>query len=484
MNYKMVVKILAKAMLIEAILLIFPLIVGLIYGEPTSYLSYLIPMVGLVAIGLPLSFIKPKNKSIYAKEGFVIVALVWILFSLVGAVPFVIGGVIPNYFDAFFETVSGFTTTGSSVMVDVEVMPRSYMFWRTFAHWIGGMGILVFVLAILPGYDEGVMHVFRSESPGPSVGKLVSKMRFTARILYLIYFALSVILVIMLVCGEMNFFESLIHTFSVAGTGGLSMKNDSVMSYSLYSQMVMAVFMFIFSVNFNVYFLIVIGSVKKAFLCEELRHYLILTVLATVAIALNILSSCANFGEALSLAFFQVTSISSTTGFASTNFDVWPMFSKGILLVLMVIGACGGSTGGGIKVSRLAILSKSSYYDLKKLASPRSVHAIRYEGEVLSDKMVNTVKTFFVVWAGLVIVSTLILMLDGYCANDFLTHFSATLTCIGNVGPGFNGVGPMLNFSQYSSFSKVWLSFMMLVGRLEIFPMLILFNPSTWRRKR
>ncbi len=482
MNYKMVVKILAKTMLIEAILLCFPLIVGLIYGETNSYLSYLIPIAGLIVLGLPLSFIKPKNKSIYAKEGFVIVALVWILMSLVGAVPYVIGGVIPNYFDAFFETVSGFTTTGSSVISNVEIVPKSYLFWRSFAHWIGGMGILVFVLAILPGYDEGAMHVFRSESPGPSVGKLVSKMRLTARILYVIYFALSVILVVMLVCGEMDFFESLLHTFSVAGTGGLSIKNDSVMSYSLYSQMVMAVFMFIFSVNFNVYFLIIIGSVKKAFACEELRLYLIITVVATVAIALNILSSCVNFGEALSLAFFQVTSISSTTGFASANFDTWPLFSKCILIILMVIGACGGSTGGGIKVSRLAILTKSSYYDVKKLARPRSVYTVRYEGETLSEKVIYTVKTFIVVWLALVVVSTLLLSLDPY-STDFITPFTSTLTCIGNVGPGLSKVGPVCNFAGYSVFSKIWLSFLMLVGRLEIFPMLILFTPSIWKRR-
>lgn len=484
MNYRMVIMILAKTLLIEALLMLMPFAVGLIYGENSTsfYLSFLTPIVCAIIIGLPLSFIKPKNKSIYAKEGFVIVALIWIMISLFGALPFVIGGIIPNYIDAFFETVSGFTTTGSSILSTVENIPHSYLFWRSFTHWVGGMGVLVFVLAILPGYNEGAMHMFRAESPGPSVGKFVSKIRYTARILYLIYFALTVLMTIMLVCGEMDFFESLLHSFSAAGTGGYGLKNDSVASYSLYSQMVIAVFMFIFSVNFNVYFLVVIGNFKKAFKCEELRIFLIIVVVATFAIALNILSSVGNFGDALAQAFFQVTSISSTTGFASANFDTWPAFSQAVLVFLMMIGACGGSTGGGIKVSRLAILSKSSYYDLKKLAKPRLIKSVRFEGEVLDNKMVHTVKTFLVVWVILVIISTLLLSLDPY-STDFITPFTSTLTCIGNVGPGLSKVGPVCNFGGYSAFSKIWLSFMMLVGRLEIFPMLILFTPSAWKRK-
>ncbi len=481
----MVITILAKTLLILALLMLLPFLVGLIYGEssPSFYLSYLLPILGSVAVGLPLNFlIKPKNKKIYAKEGFVIVALIWIMMSLVSALPFTIGGVIPNYVDAVFETVSGFTTTGASILSDVESMPHSYLFWRQFTHWIGGMGILVFVLAIMPGYNEGTMHMFRAESPGPTVGKFVSKIRYTARILYLIYFALTALMTALLCFGEMNFFESLLHAFSTAGTGGYGSRNDSAMSFSNYTQIVIAVFMFIFSINFNVYFLIVIGNFKKAIRSEELRLFVIIEIAATLLIALNIMGQMNSFGEALKHAFFQVTSISSTTGFVSADFDKWPVFSKTILLLLMVIGACGGSTGGGIKVSRLAILTKSSYYDLKKLARPRLVKPIRYEGEAVDDATINTVKTFLVFWVLTVIVSTLLLSLDPFC-TDFATPFTSTLTCISNVGPGLNGVGPTCNFSGYSHISKIWLSFIMLVGRLEIFPMLILFSPHVWKKK-
>ncbi len=483
MNYKMVIRILAKTLIVEAVLMCLPFAVGLIYGEHSStfFLSFAVPILGSMAIGLPLSFIKPKNKQLYAKEGFVVVALIWIMISLVGALPFVISGVIPNYIDAVFETVSGFTTTGSSIMTDVESVPKSYIFWRQFTHWVGGMGVLVFVLAIIPGYDEGAMHLFRSESPGPTVGKLVSKIRYTARILYLIYSALSVLMVILLVCGEMNLFESVVHMFSVAGTGGYGVKNDSMISYGTYSQMVIAVFMVIFSINFNVYFLIIIGSFKKAFKCEEMWLYLAILAAATFAIALNVMDTMRSFGEALKHAFFQVSSISSTTGFASVNFDTWPVFSKAVLLCLMAIGACGGSTGGGIKVSRVGILAKSAYYDVRKLTKPREIKTLRYEGETVDGSTIRTIKTFLVIWVAIVIVSTLLLSLDPY-STDFTTPFTSTLTCLGNVGPGLSKVGPICNFSGYTALSKLWLSFIMLLGRLEIFPMLILFSPGAYKK--
>lgn len=487
MNYKMIISILGKTMLIEACLLLVPMCVGFIAGENT-YLSFIIPVAGLILLGLPLSVIKVKYKSIYAREGFVIVALVWIIFSLVGAVPFVISSAIPNYVDAFFETVSGFTTTGASVLSDVESMPKSLMFWRTFTHWIGGMGVLVFVLAILPNNNNGVMHIFRAESPGPTVGKFVSKITFTARILYGMYIILTLIEIVLLLCGGMSIYDSVISSFATAGTGGFSNKNLSIGYYgNVYFEMVIAVFMFIFGINFNFFYLILIGNFRKAFCSEEVRTYFIIVVVATLSIALNILSSCANFGEALRYSFFQVTSISSTTGFSTADFDLWPAFSKCVLTILMIVGACAGSTGGGLKVSRLILLSKSAFSDTGKLISPRRVTSIKFEGEPMGADTIRNVKTLLVIWVILVIVSTLLLCTDSFVntatdGGDVITGLTATLSCIGNIGPGLSLVGPAMNYGGFNAVSKIWMSFIMLAGRLEIFPMLILFNPKTWRR--
>ena len=475
----MVFSILGKTMLIEALLLLCPMLVGVIYAENT-YTSYLIPIACLIAIGLPLSFLKNKDKSIYAKEGFVIVALAWIVLSLVGAIPFVLTGVIPSYVDALFETVSGFTTTGASILSDVEALPNSLLFWRAFTHFIGGMGILVFMLAFLPKYDSGVIHVFRAESPGPSAQKLVSKLTFTARILYGIYIAMTAVLFVFLVCGGMPIFDSVVHAFATAGTGGFSIKNNSIAYYnSAYIEIVIAVFMLLFSINFNVYYLMLIKNFKKAFKSEELRAYLIIVVVATLVIALNILSSCVNFADALRLSFFQVSSISSTTGFSTANFDAWPSLSKAVIIVLMIIGACGGSTGGGIKVSRLAILIKSASADVRRLIHPRSVVSVKFEGQLLEKDTERNVHTYAVLWILILALSTVLLCID---VNDFMTNFTATLSCIGNVGPGLNLVVPMLNYGVYSPFSKILLSVVMLFGRLEIFPMLILFAPRTWKK--
>lgn len=479
MNIKMVFSILGRALVIEAFLLLCPLLIGVIYREQ-SFADYLIPIGGLLVIGVPLAFLKPKNQSIYAKEGFVTVALVWILMSLAGAVPFVLSGAIPNYADALFETVSGFTTTGATVVVDVEALSHSLLFWRAFTHWIGGMGVLVFVLAILPGYNAGIMHVFRAESPGPSVGKLVSKLTYTARILYSIYVLMTVVETVLLLCGGMSLFDSVLHAFSTAGTGGFGVKNTSLAFYnSVYLEMVVAVFMFLFGINFNLFYLLLIGNFKKVVKSEEFRVYFIIVVGSTLVIALNILSLCANFGEALRYSFFQVTSISSTTGFSSADFNEWPALSKAILILLMMIGACGGSTGGGIKVSRVLILFKSVAADVKKLLHPRAVVTTKLEGERLSEDTERNVHTYFILWVAIVVVCTALLCID---INDFLTNFSATLACIGNIGPGFNFVGPLNNYALYSPYSKVMLSFVMLVGRLEIFPMIIMLAPRTWKR--
>lgn len=483
MNIKMVFSILGRTLLIEAGLLLCPLLVGIIYGENT-WSDYLIPIGVLIVIGLPLALLKLKDRSIHVKEGFVTVAFVWILMSLVGALPFVLSGAIPNYVDALFETVSGFTTTGASIMDGVHTaaiddLSHSLQFWRLSTHWIGGMGVLVFVLAILPGYNSGIMHVFRAESPGPSVGKLVSKLTRTARILYGIYILMTALEAILLICGGMSVYEAVVHSFSTAGTGGFGIKGDSIASYSVYHQMVIAVFMFLFAVNFNLYYLILIGNFKKAIKSEEFIVYSVMVVGATLAIALNILSACANFGDAIRLSFFQVTSISSTTGFATADFDTWPALSKAILVALMIVGACGGSTGGGIKVSRIVILVKSGISDIRRMLHPRSAVSTKVEGEVLNKETERNVHTYFILWVAIVLVCTILLSID---CNDVLTNFTATLACIGNIGPGLNYVGPSLNFGFYSPYCKILLSFVMLVGRLEIFPMILMFAPRTWKR--
>ena len=483
MNYRMVLNTLGKVFLLEAFLLILPMCVGFCYHE-NSYLDYLIPIVILLTIGLSLALIKTKDKSIYAKEGFVIVSLAWIFMSLFGAIPFVLNNTSNlSFVDAFFETVSGFTTTGSSIIVDVEALEHSILFWRSLTHWIGGMGVLVFVLALTSGYNSGAMHVLRAESPGPTVGKLVSKLSFTARILYGIYIVMTAILVIMLVCGGMPIYESVVHAFGTAGTGGFGVKADSYMSYNSYLQVVTAVFMLLFSLNFNVFYLILIGNFRKAFKSEELRAYMIIIVVATLSIAINILTLVDNFGVALKHAFFQVTSVSSTTGYVSADFDKWPEFSKAILLVLMMTGACAGSTGGGIKISRIVILFKSVTADIKRMLHPKAVVPVKFESEPLSKEVERNVRSYFLLYIFVIASCCLLLCLDVHnVENAFITNFSATLACLGNIGPGLSLVGPTANFVLYSPYSKILLSFVMLIGRLEIFPILLLFSPRTWKK--
>ncbi|MBQ9734651.1 MAG: TrkH family potassium uptake protein [Clostridia bacterium] len=485
MNYRMVFNILGKVLIIEALLMIVPMGVGFIYQE-NNYLSFLYPIAGLLVVGVPFALIKGGDNAMYAKEGFVTVAIAWIIMSLVGAVPFVVSGEIPNYIDAFFETVSGFTTTGASILSaeGVDGMSKALMFWRLFTHWIGGMGILVFVLAVIPGHSAGVMHVFRTESPGPSVGKLVSKLSRTAKILYGIYFVMTLITVIMLVVGGNPLYDSVLLSFTAAGTGGFSIASSNAVNYSSYTQIVLAVSMFLFAVNFNVYYLILIKNVKKAFACEEARVFFITILLATVVIALNIYFAAGNlftnFGDALKHSFFQVASISSTTGLASADYNEWPELSQSILMILTVIGACGGSTGGGIKFARVIILGKSTASDFKRLMHPRAVVTSKFEGERIDGEVERNVKTYFILWFVIVVISVLLLTFDTY--TTLFEDLSATLACIGNVGPGFGVVGPMGSYLGYSPFSKIVLSAVMLIGRLEIFPILILFTPRTWKR--
>ena len=485
MNYKAVLSILGKTLLIEAVLLMFPMLVGVIYQE-NNFIAFLIPILCLIAVGAPLTFLKTKDTSVYAKEGFVIVSLAWIILSLIGALPFVISGEIPNYINAVFETVSGFTTTGASILTGAQLdsLSKGMMFWRLFTHWIGGMGILVFVLAIIPANNAGVMHVFRTESPGPSVGKLVSKLRVTSRILYGIYMVMTVIEIIMLSCGGLPLYDSILMSFTTAGTGGFSIVSTNAKEYSSYVQIVLAAFMFLFAVNFNFYYLILIGSVRKAFAIEEIRVFFVTVTLATVVIALNIFfaaeNTFINFGDALKHSFFQVASISSTTGLATADYNAWPELSQSILMILTIIGACGGSTGGGIKFARVIILGKSTSAEFKRLIHPRAVVTTKFEGETLDKETERNVKSYFILWVVIVVVCTLLLTFDTY--TNLFEDFSATLACIGNVGPGFGVVGPMGTYEGYNAFSKIVLSAVMLIGRLEIFPVLILFAPRTWKK--
>lgn len=480
MNYRMILHTLGKILIVEAILMLLPLLVSVGYKEGTYY-SFLITISLLLVFGFLLSIKRPKETKIYAKEGFVIVGLAWILISLFGALPFVISKEIPNYIDALFETISGFTTTGASILTDVEKMSKGMLFWRSFTHWIGGMGVLVFVLAILPN-SETSMHLLRAESPGPQVGKLVSKVKFTARILYGIYIAMTLVQIIFLVCGGMNLFDSTLISFGTAGTGGFGIKNDSIASYSVYSQIVIGIFMLLFGINFNLYYLIIIGQVRQAFKSEELRWYVGIVFVSVITIAVNIfytVDTITSFSLALKESFFQVSSIITTTGFVTTNYDLWPSISKTILVILMFVGACAGSTGGGIKVSRLIILIKSIRREVKNLLHPKCVQVIKFEEKTLDENVTKSITNYFALMICLFVVFLLIISIDGF---SLTTNFTAVAACINNVGPGLDIVGPIGNYSAFSEISKVALSISMLIGRLEIFPILMLFYPVTWKR--
>lgn len=481
MNFKMIFYTIGNIFKLEALLLIFPLVVSLIYKENT-FLSFIIPIAILLALGFGLSIKKPKNRTMYAREGFIIVGLSWILMSLFGALPFVISKEIPRFIDAFFETVSGFTTTGASVLTDVEALSKGILFWRSFTHWVGGMGVLVFIMAILPSSDGDTIHILRAESPGPQVGKLVSKIKVNARILYLIYFALTIIEILLLLIGKMPLFDSIVHAFGTAGTGGFGIKNASIGAYNNYCQIVIGIFMILFGINFNIFFFILIGNFKQAFKSEELHWYLSIIFISIALITLNIMLSDVNavFSTTLKDAFFQVSSIITTTGFSTTNFDTWPELSRAILVVLMFFGACAGSTGGGIKISRVAMLVKSSKREISKLIHPHRVQNVRFEGNVVSE---DTVKGVFAYFSIFMIIFVLCVLLVGIENKDLTTDLTAVAACINNIGPGLSVVGPIGNYSSFTVFSKIVLIFAMLVGRLEIFPVLLLFIPNMWRNK-
>ncbi len=486
MNWKTVVKTLGKILIMEAAMMLIPLIVAAIYGESTN-LGFVIPIAILLVLSVPSFIIKAEGveTNIYAKEGFAIVAFSWLAMSLVGAIPFVLTKAIPNYVDALFETISGFTTTGASILSDVESLPRSVLFWRSFTNWIGGMGVLVFILAVLPKSSSGAMHVFRAEATGPSVGKLTSKMGRTARILYGIYIALTLIEFAFLALGKMPIFDAITTAIANAGTGGFSVRNASIASYnSLYVEIVVSVFMFLFSLNFNLYFLLLTGHVLKALKSEEAISYFALVALSMITIAFNVLLSTetaiTSFSEALRYSSFQVLSLSSTTGFSSIDYNSWPTLSKTILLFLMMTGGMAGSTAGGIKMSRLLILGKSTATDIRKMVHPREIITVKLEGEPIGEGVINSVRVYFITWVAILITCSLLISIEGY--GGFLTNFSASVSCVSNIGPGFDLVGPTANFSGYSAFSKIILSIEMLFGRLEIFPLIVLFSPSTYRK--
>ena len=481
MNFKMIFYTIGNMLKVEALLLILPLIVSLVYQENT-YLSFLIPIAILTLVGFAISFKKPKNRTMYAREGLVIVGLSWIFISLFGALPFVISKEIPNFIDAFFETVSGFTTTGASILTDVEVLSKGMLFWRSFTHWVGGMGILVFIMAILPSSDGDTIHILRAESPGPQVGKLVSKIKVNARILYLIYFAMTILEIVLLLFGKMPLFDSIVHSFGTAGTGGFGIKNSSVGGYNNYCQIVIGIFMILFGINFNIFYFLLIGNFRQALKSEELRWYLSIIFIAIALITLNIMISDTSkvFSTTLKDSFFQVASIITTTGFSTTDFNAWPELSRSILVVLMFFGACAGSTGGGIKISRIAILVKASGREVRKLVHPHSVQNVRFEGASVKEDTVKGVFAYLSIFIIIFVLAVLLVSLDG---KDFVTNFTSVAACINNIGPGLGLVGPMGNYSSFSAFSKIVLLISMLVGRLEIFPILMLFIPNMWRNK-
>lgn len=479
MNWKKILRVLGQLMKLEALLLLFPLIVALVYKEYHLVLPFIIPMTLLLIIGFILSKIQVGHKVTHSRDGLVIVGLSWIILSLFGCLPYLLSEEISSFPSAFFETVSGFTTTGATVIENVEILSKGLLFWRSFTNWIGGMGVLALVVAIVPNNDAESIYIIGSESPGPQLGKLVAKMRITSRILYLIYFALTFILLISLLFTGMSFFDSLVNTFSTAGTGGFSIRNLSIESYSRISvEIIITVFMFLFGVNFNIFYLILIGQVSNALRNEEVKWYLIIVVSSIILISFNIYSLYNNLGDAIRYSSFQVISIITTTGFSTINYDLWPSFAKWILVMLMFSGACASSSAGGLKISRIMILFKTTLREVKKLLHPRQVSTINMDNKTIDEATIRNVSVYFFLYIFLIIIGVLLISIDGF---DLMTSFTSVLSSISNIGPGLGLVGPYGNFSIFSDFSKFVLSFMMLAGRLELFPILLLFFSKTYK---
>lgn len=479
MNFPIIAKILARVMGLEAVLMVPSMITALWYGE--SVLWYVETAAIAAVLAIILNSIKPRRHDFYAREGFVSVSLAWVLMSAVGALPFVFSGEVKSYTDAFFEIVSGFTTTGASILTDIEAMSKGLLLWRSLSHWIGGMGVLVFIMAVMPMSEERSVYIMRAEVPGTSFGKLVPRIRTSSAITYLIYVVLTVVLIVLLCLGGMPFFDSLNHAMATAGTGGFSVKQLSIGYYnSLYIDIVESVFMLLFGVNFSIYFLIIVRKFKDAITDSEFLTYIGIAVGAAVLIALDLLDVYGNFWKALRYSFFQVSSIITTTGFATADFELWPAFSKAILVLVMLVGASAGSTGGGLKVSRVIIFFKSAAQEIGKMLNPRRTTNVRLNGKTLPTATLRNTLVFISLYFLLTFVITALVSLDGY---DLETTLSSVISCMSNVGPGLGPAGPMGSYAIYSGLSKWLLSFAMLAGRLEIFPMLILFAPQTWKRR-
>ena len=480
MNRRMVLSMVGRVVLLEAALMLPGLITSIIYRESCVW-SFAVAIVASLAVGtfLTVAF-KPSSKVIFAKEGFVLVALCWLVLSAIGALPFYLSREIPSYIDAFFETVSGFTTTGASILTDVEGMSKGLLFWRSFTHWLGGMGVLVFVMAVVNNLSDRSIHILRAESPGPVVGKIVPKMKETTRILYIIYIVITLFDIIFLLIGGMPLFESLVHAFGTAGTGGFGVKADSFASYSPYIQWVTTIFMLIFGINFNIYYLLLVRKWKTAFKSGELWFYVGMVAVSVVVICVNVYPLFDSFGEAIRHTAFQVATVVSTTGYATVDFNQWPSLSKTILLLLMFVGACAGSTAGGFKCARVVILIKKARRELKKLLHPRSVNAMRFEGKSVDNQVVSSVSSYLTVYIVIFCVTLIVISLDGF---DTETNISAVAACFNNIGPAFGAAGPASNYAAFSPFSKIVLSVVMLFGRLEIYPILLTLTPSTWVKK-
>ena len=478
MNLRMIAYILGRVFLIMAGLLLLPFVTGLVYHE--NVLPFAITIALTAAVGGALMLVRPKSHDIYAREGFAAVGLSWLGMSLLGALPFVLSGDIPRFIDAFFETVSGFTTTGASILNDIESLSRAGLFWRSFTHWIGGMGVLVFLMAVMPMSGERSMHIMRAEVPGPTVGKLVPRARETARILYLIYTVFTVAETVLLMCGGMSFYEALLHAFATAGTGGFSTRNASIAAFdSAYIEGVIASFLVLFGMNFNLFYLILIGRVKEALRSEELHRYLEIIV---ISIALIVIGTAGIYGVrgAIRNGYFVVMATLSTAGFCTVDYMLWPSWLHTLIVLLMFIGGCAGSTGGGLKLSRVMLLVRTAAADVGRVISPRRVNRVQMDGKRVTAETTGAVYSYVALVMLLMLGCTLLISFDGY---DFSTNFTAALSCISNVGPGLGLIGPSGNFSIFSNFSKLVMAFAMLFGRLEVYAMLILFIPSTWRRK-